>query len=152
MISWMLPALLLAATAPPCAESPLCRCLPFTQEEAAERADAIFMATVVSVRALPRTEAGWTPPGSEVRLRLHAAWKGIESPSPEVVVINQETSCDFDWAPGDRYLVYGQRDSTGAYTADYCSGTRLLTPGAENLEALGEPSRSWLDPDPENPR
>ena len=139
MMTWLL-AILLLSPAAPC-EAAFCRCRPISQEEAAAQADAIFTATVVSVRDLPPAEPGGPGLGHEARMRVHAAWKGVES--PEVVLHGGVTSCRFELRPGDRYLIYGSVDSTGAFHAGYCTGSRRTEPGAENVDALGPPARTW---------
>lgn len=138
MTTWLLSLLLAAA---PCETTAFCRCVPITPEAAAERADAIFTATVVSVRNFPPAEPGGRSPGHEARLRVHAAWKGVES--PEVVIQSRGTTCDFVFRPGDRYLIYGRMDSAGVFHAGYCMGSRRVEPGAETVEALGPPPRTW---------
>lgn len=147
--AWLLSLLLLsAAAAPPCTPM-VCRCVPISQEEAAQQADGIFTATVVSVRPLV-ADSGAPPLGHEVRMRVHAAWKGVDA--AEVVVAGGMTSCDFDFKAGDRYLIYGSADSGGAFHAGYCSGSRRVEPGDERTDALGPPARTWPDADPPRPR
>lgn len=137
--AWLLPVFLLSAPAP--CESGVCRCLPFTAEEAEEHADAIFTATVVEVADPPRVDTDRPPSGREVRLRADAAWKGVES--PDVIVIDGRTSCDIRWTPGERILVYGRRGPDGGLRAGHCTGTRSVHHAAGFLEALGAPGRTW---------
>lgn len=148
MIHWMLAALLLSAPAPACEDAAaVCRCLPFTAEEAAERADAIFLVTVESVREVaPEERRG---PGTEraVRMRLEAAWKGVDVSTTEVTMIERGTSCDIRFQAGERYVVYADRRE-GTFVTGMCSGTRMLTPDEEELAPLGEPGLRWPDADP----
>src|SRR5688500_1694359 len=104
MMTWLLSFLFLAAAAAPC-EPAVCRCRPIPREEAVAGADVIFTATVVGGREL-QGEAGPLPFGHQARMRVHAAWKGVES--PEVIAVGGMTSCDFFYRPGDRYLIYGE--------------------------------------------
>jgi hypothetical protein len=149
MIHWMLSTLLLAAPAPApapaCEDAAICRCVHFTQDEAAERADAVFLATVVRVREVDAADPSVPHRRREVRLRLHAAWKGLDASSAEVTVLAGNTSCDFQFAPGQQFLVYGRRAGERAFHAAMCSGTRLVAPGDADVAALGQPIASWTD-------
>jgi hypothetical protein len=149
MIHWMLAALLLSAPAPvtACEDAAVCRCVPFTTAEATERADAVFLATVVGVRDIAPEDARGPGHEREVRLRLEAAWKGLDSSATEVTVVARGTSCDIHFEAGERYVVYGRAEG-GAFATGMCSGTRMLDPGAEALEGLGKPQVSWPEADP----
>ena len=140
MIALLLSLLLMAD---PCETAAFCRCVPIAPEDAMERAEAVFTATVVSVRSLP------APPdapavGQEARMRVHAAWKGVDT--SEVIVVSRMTSCDFTYRPGDRYLIYGRVDADGTLRATYCGGSRTIQPDAGDAETLGTPRRSWPEP------
>jgi hypothetical protein len=147
MLTWLLSFLLLSAAAP--CEATVCRCRPMPHEEAAARADVIFTATVVSVDER-KGDSGAPRFGHEARMRVHASWKGVDT--PEVVAVGGGTSCDFIYRPGDRYLIYGQVDSSGAIHATYCTGSRRTEPGAESVEPLGEPLRTWSKSAASGPR
>lgn len=134
MINLLL-SLLLLSWAPPCEAGAVCRCRPDALEEAMRSADGVFTATVVSV------SEGEGRLGQRVRLRAHAAWKGVDS--AEAVVVSSGTSCDHHFAPGERYLVVGSRLSDGAFHTNYCMGTRRIERGKEMLQALGTPVRTW---------
>lgn len=123
MLTWLLSFVLLSAAAP--CETAVCRCRPMPHEEAAARADVIFTATVVSVDER-KGDSGAPRFGHEARMHVHASWKGIDT--PEVVAVGGGTSCDFIYRPGDRYLIYGRVDSTGAIHATYCTGSRRTEP------------------------
>ncbi|HEX6913356.1 MAG TPA: hypothetical protein VF142_23320 [Longimicrobium sp.] len=146
--AWLLSVLLLSASAP--CEPAVCRCLPYTPGEAGERADAIFTATVVAVADPPQGNTGGPPRGRGVRLRVDAAWKGVES--PDVLVIDGRTSCDIRWTPGERMLVYGRRGPDGELRAGHCTGTRSVHHAAGFLESLGAPARTWGESAPPGSR
>lgn len=142
MLNLLLSVLLLSST-PACDEPSVCRCRPISVEEALEQADGVFTATVVSVREVSNEADGRPGLGSEVRLRVHAAWKGVDS--ADVVIRTYGTSCDMEFRPGERYLVFGDADADGAFHTTYCSGTRRIEPNAENTDALGALARTWPD-------
>lgn len=141
MITLLFSLLLMAA---PCDAAAFCRCVLITPEEAMERADAAFTGTVVSVRSLPPGQPGAPAGGQEVRMRVHAAWKGVDA--PVVMLVAGMTSCDFNYRPGDRYVIYGRAGTDGVFRASYCGGSRLIEPGAENVEPSGPPQRTWPAP------
>lgn len=136
MMTWLLSVFLLSVAAP--CEPVVCRCLPLTLAEAAERADGIFTATVVRVREIPPADPR-LPGTYEVRMRVHSSWKGVEE--PEVVVVSGRTSCDIRFGAGEQYLVYGRTGPDGALYAGSCTGTRRLDATAGHLRSLGEPVR-----------
>jgi hypothetical protein len=111
-----------------------CRCLPFTLEEAADRADAVFVATVDSL-GTGTDENG----AREVWLRVEDAWKGVDT--QEVRVSGNATSCGIRFTPGERYLVFAEADSAGTFRTAMCMGTRGLDPDAPLPSGLGVPAR-----------
>jgi hypothetical protein len=138
MITLLFSLLLMAA---PCETGAFCRCVLITREAAMERAGAVFTATVVSVRSLPPGEPGAPAAGQEVRMRVHEAWKGVDG--PEMILVAGLTSCDFNYRPGDRYVIYGSVGSDGVLRARYCGGSRLIEPGPESMEPPAPPQRTW---------
>ena len=138
-MTWLLSILLLAAVAP--CETAVCRCRPFTVEEAAERADEIFTATVTSVREILPGDPDLPAGRYEVRMRVHSAWKGAGA--VEVILVSGRTSCDIQFGAGEDYLVYGHTGLDGVLYAHACTGTRRLVAGASPPRSLGEPVRRW---------
>jgi hypothetical protein len=138
------PASIPAPEPAPCdADAAVCRCVPFTTAEAMERAVAVFTGTVISVDSADDHQS----PGARftVRMRVDAAWKGIDT--EEMTVIAGSTSCDIRFEPGAHYVIFGRLAADGTLRSGMCTGTRRVEPGAEELNELGAPAHTYPRPD-----
>lgn len=142
----ILPALLAMAlgAASPCT---VCRCAEQSSPEAEFRsADAVFTATVVSVRTTTRLTRHGPLRRRVYRLRADAAWKGVASPEITVTSGMGGGDCGIELRRGVRHLVYAYRDERGRLAAGLCSRTAPVEAAKEDLRALGDPERRWPRP------
>ena len=113
------------------------------------KTDAVFDATVVSIRPLNQAEP--LPAGQVhfadkiVTLDVRQSWKGVEPGPLEVTTSGMEGSCGFPFKEGGRYLVFayhGRRDAR--LEASLCSLTQEFNGSgvaADFLRALDAPAR-----------
>jgi hypothetical protein len=128
-----------------------CTCvLPGPACQAYWQTDAVFDATVRSVRAGDRAEmlaGGRELPFRDriVRLDVRQAWKGAQPGPIEVVTSAHGDSCGFDFKEGERYLVFAHFSAAdGRLVASRCSLTQPFDgtgPAAEFLASLSAPPR-----------
>ena len=95
----------------------------------------VFAGTVVEI--LPKDAKPSTGP-STVRFRISEPFRGVDT--PEVVLHQEGSSCDLDFAEGQAYLVYAYHRRTGAgWSTGMCTRTRPLRNAYEDLVYLRLP-------------
>ena len=121
-----------------------CSCVSGPEpDKALERADAVFLGTVVDfeVRGKPevveldRDQQGrFYRSGRRATFRIWTIWKGPHQ--QELIVSTGEGGgdCGFDFIVGREYLVYAGKTSEG-YTTNICSRTRDVWGSSDRREA-----------------
>jgi hypothetical protein len=126
------------------ADAAACSCLaPGPPAQEMEKADAVFSGRVAAVEPAEPRDGAVRFPRMRVTLELDRVWKGCEE-GEEVALWTalDSAACGYEFASGERYLVYAYAADDGSLTTSLCSRTRPLGQAAEDLEALGEPRRS----------
>lgn len=125
LLGWLVVVLAGAAAglvgvgAPACA----CSCVPMTEDEAYNRADAVFAATLVNRDEPGKLFSSADP--VELMFAVDAVYKGDVGAAQRVVTAQSSASCGLEVEVGKRYLVHA--DSTGGQLeASLCGGTRTL--------------------------
>lgn len=122
----LLPALLAAGPAAPCAADSLCSCaMPRTPREAFDRSDAVFRG--VAIDAPPLSAGG--PLVSEwrrVRIRVLERWKGSVPDTATVHTAWVDAACGYPFVEGEEYVVYARAATQPDRRLDVqlCSGTK----------------------------
>ena len=120
------------ATARVEAAAATCACAePLTVSKAKDRAEAIFVGTVVeSHREMTAQGFEW-----RVRLRVEQTWKGA---ADDEIVIYTLGDCAITFEPGKKYLVFARRqDGRGRLVTDACMKTAPLDASADDVQRLG---------------
>jgi len=115
-----------------------CSCVPPSQKEAFEHADAVFLGTVEKFYDLYVVE-GWA--ASTATIRVKTIWKGAKQPIIQVSTNSDEGMCGYPFVEGSEYLVYATRPreetSPDALWTWLCSRTSPTHEANEELRLLG---------------
>lgn len=111
--------------------------------------DAVFDGTVLSIEAIPREvhvgRQTFSVNDKLVRLDVRQSWKGVDIGQIEVFTGQGGGDCGFDFAVGERYLVFAYKaPNDGRLHASICSLTEKYEAAADSvlfLESLSKPSR-----------
>lgn len=105
--------------------------------------DAVFEGTASSVKA--STLSALRSGGKTIKasFQVNEVWKGLVTPSIEVLTAVNEDSCGFAFKEGERYLVFAT--ATGKSLEASCSATVLHSEASGHYELLGSGS---LPPQP----
>jgi hypothetical protein len=113
--------------------SAACSCEPLTVSKARDRAEAVFVGTVVeSFREVTANGFEW-----RVRLRVEQTWKGASD--ADEVIIYTSGDCMISFDAGKKYLVFARRqDGRGRLVTDSCMKTASLDASADDVQKLGK--------------
>jgi hypothetical protein len=113
--------------------SAACSCEPLTVSKARDRAEAVFVGTVVeSFREVTANGFEW-----RVRLRVEQTWKGAGDGDELIVYTSGDCMISFD--AGKKYLVFARRqEGRGRLITDSCMKTATLDASADDLQKLGK--------------
>jgi hypothetical protein len=113
--------------------SAACSCEPLTVSKARDRAEAVFVGTVVeSFREVTANGFEW-----RVRLRVEQSWKGAGDGDELIVYTSGDCMISFD--AGKKYLVFARRqDGRGRLVTDSCMKTATLDASADDVQKLGK--------------
>lgn len=132
----VVPVLMLVGASPAFA----CSCVPFTQQEYLDRADAVFAGTLVD-----RQEPPWGPVRSSMdpatlTFQVSGVYKGKVYERQEVTTAQSGASCGLEIEGEGPFLVFANLSQTGdGLTAGLCGGT-------DELAEVAPPSRSAAPP------
>lgn len=149
MISYLFLFLVVATVAvalrPTCAYA--CSCLPpGTPAEERDKADAVFLGTVVAVNP----SSGATMEGSDpvtVTFQTTTVWKGPVTQQVAVTTPGSSASCGVTFEPGTAYVVYASLND-GALSTTLCSRTTAVEHAADDIAMLGAGQPSVANPQP----
>ncbi|MBI5001777.1 hypothetical protein HZC31_00160 [Candidatus Woesearchaeota archaeon] len=113
-----------------------CSCImPGTVTEEVERADVVFVGTVIAV---DHSEyRAYIFPDLEFSFTVQEYWKGVLS-EPLIIHTGQGGGdCGFSFEEGKSYLVYAYADESGDLHTNICSRTALLSDAEGDLVRLG---------------
>ena len=122
----------------------LCDCAAqhSTVSEALKRHDAVFSGKVLQVkRPEVITREGrseFSSRGIEVTFRVLRTWKSVDT--EEVTIVTPLSSCGYDFAVGEEYLVWANldRSSPARLAVGLCSRTGKLAMATKDLRKLGK--------------
>lgn len=125
----------------------LCTCIPQPPPlEAAERADAVFLARVNSTIIVSKNEPwirrqfrrlfqGVTQPGMNVKFEVLEVYKGVTSSTDHLITHPSSAACGYPFKEGNVYLIYGRYiDET--LTTGLCTRTTLAGGSGEEVDTL----------------
>lgn len=112
--------------------------------EALEGADYVFTGTVTMVKTSNPAPGGQSFPKATVKLDVQSVYKGNVGAKFSVETAESSAACGFTFAEGESYIVYAYGgDGGGKPSTSLCSRTAALGDAAEDLEALGEPMKTY---------
>lgn len=118
-----------------------CSCLtPPPPVLALVEADAVFEGVVTAIELEARD--GERPGGissadlMRVSFRVLRSWKGLEAAEATVFTARMDASCGYEFAVGQRYLVYASAGGRGLVTGA-CTRTTLASRGHTDFRDLG---------------
>ncbi|WP_308639712.1 hypothetical protein [Paenibacillus silvisoli] len=117
-----------------------CSCAFVEPKEAIEKADAIFIGTLMEVKQ-ERKQEGIVGPilNRDANLfDVSTVFKGINQSQIIIYDNGEEASCGIDLAVGESYLVYVYANKEGEYYTSLCSRTMEASKAGEDLKLLGE--------------
>ena len=101
-----------------------------------KKSQAVFVGEVTEIIA-PKTTSGeeaWT---AEVRFKVLQTWKGITTETVKVFTANRCCICGYEFAVGERYLVYAYSSNKDLGTS-FCTRTKTLSEASKDLKVLGK--------------
>lgn len=125
-----------------------CSCVvPAPPLEAMENSSAVFEGTVISV-AKPTGIIQSSADPMQVTFQVGARWKGDLDNQVTVSTAQSGDSCGFEFAKGERYMVYARgaeadgsiakgNEEQSEFTTSLCSRTALYADAQEDLNELG---------------
>lgn len=112
--------------------------------EALEGADYVFTGTVTMIRSTDPGPGGQSFPKSTVKFDVQSVYKGNVGGKFSVETAQSSAACGFTFTEGETYLVYAYSgDGGGAPSTSLCSRTAALSDAGEDIEALGEPMKTY---------
>ncbi len=125
-----------------------CSCVPQNIEQAFKNADMVFAGAVVSVEdGTPRENGNdsWdSERGRKVTFRVMQWWKtDTLAASVDLWTGFGGGDCGYPVEAGKSYLVYARRDLRNRLTFSICGRSAALICSREDLEALGEPIKTY---------
>lgn len=122
-------------------EAQACSCMaPPSVLEARDQSQAVFSGEVVKIEKdlnLLGDALGGDPMNPiKVTLKVHQAWKGVNSKEFMVSTADSEASCGFNFQEKSSYLVFAT-EYEGEYNVSYCGRTASLAAAADDVKALG---------------
>src|SRR5215208_2818363 len=99
-------------------------------------ADAVFVATVVSITPIDHVSLGAPYQSRLVKVNVERAFIGAASGLLEIVTGMGGGDCGYDFKVGVKYLVYAHKSDTSILTAGICSRTQPLATAQEDLKYL----------------
>lgn len=117
---------------------------PGSVQESQARSDAIFEGTVTTVKSSTGLLSSSSAKAVKASFQVNEVWKGLVTPTIEVLTAAGSDSCGYEFVEGERYLVYAK--ATGkALEVSLCSQTVLHSKADEQFLVLGSGS---LPPQP----
>jgi hypothetical protein len=109
-----------------------CSCESLTVSKAKDRAEAVFVGTVVeSFREVTANGFEW-----RVRLRVEQSWKGA---GEDELIVYTSGDCMISFDAGKKYLVFARRqEGRGRLVTDSCMKTATLDASADDVQKLGK--------------
>jgi hypothetical protein len=122
------------------AASEACSCIiPGPSCEETWQVDAVFVAQVLDIRAMPPgnpQSAPWLDMRRRVRLLVVEVFRGGVSKEIDVYTGEGGGDCGYEFRSGETYLVYGRRAANGPLTTNICSRTRPIDEAGDDLAYL----------------
>ena len=122
-------------------EARACSCMKLTPAEGLSSSYAVFTGEVTDIEPNTATKFG----GVEITLGVKKVWKGEIGAQVEVRTAGSSAACGYNFAKGETYLVYADRDEADPMRVSLCSRTALLANAQEDLDFLGKPSQEFDD-------
>lgn len=145
----LLPVLLAAAPASPCAADSFCSCrMPRTPGDALEHSDAVFRGVAIDVPPLPAVSSTPWPDERRVRIRVLERWKGDVPDTAIVYTAWVDGVCGYPFEEGAEYVVYARAatEPRPRLTVFLCSGTKPTKDAAADLRELRRIARGRRAP------
>jgi len=139
---WLLVLLIGLASFTQISEVRACSCMKLTPSEGLSSSYAVFTGEVTNIEPNTATKFG----GVEITLRVKKLWKGEIGAEVKVRTAGSSAACGYNFAKGESYLVYADRDEADPMRVSLCSRTALVASAQEDLDLLGKPSREFDDP------
>jgi hypothetical protein len=133
-------AVLASPAGPACA----CSCAISTEAEAAQRADVVFLGTVVEIDKPFAVSFEGSGDPVTVTFAVTDVYKGGVPANAQIQTERLGISCGYVFAAGARYLVYASIDETGTWRTSLCSGNRQLAAG-ESVPLGGHAPGPWIN-------
>ncbi len=111
-----------------------CSCRDLPPKERVRDSAAVFTATATAVRVDEEMLGGGKVTAT---LRADHVYKGDPGAEFEVVTRAQGAACGYEFAEGERYLLFARAADSGL-TTSLCSGNRRLPPGDSPLSLSDE--------------
>ena len=135
--------LLVLVTAAPAAA---CTCVESPPPaEALEQADLVFTGTVTKVETIDTGRGGRTFPQVAVRFDVDDVYKGRSGAKTVIETAESSAACGYTFEEGVTYLVYAfdPSEASGAPTTSLCTRTAPIDQAGEDLDAFGEPIKTY---------
>ena len=122
-----------------------CVCVIQTTCEFSARATTIFVGKVVNSKIEERDFKYSDNPKEKLmkakfqvsRIQVKEAFWGLENENEIFIETDNYSSCFFALTEGTEYVIYANKDiKTGKYSTGFCSGTKSVDVGKEDLEYL----------------
>ena len=138
---WLLVILIGLASFTQISEARACSCMKLTPAEGLSSSYAVFTGEVTDIEPNTATKFG----GVEITLGVKKVWKGEIGAQVKVRTAGNSAACGYNFAKGETYLVYADRDEADPMRVSLCSRTALLANAQEDLDFLGKPSQEFDD-------
>ena len=134
---WLLVFLIGLASFTQTSKARACSCMKLTPAEGLSSSYAVFTGEVTNIEPNTATKFG----GVEITLRVRKVWKGEIGEQVKVHTAGSSAACGYNFAKGESYLVYADRDEADPMRVSLCSRTALIANAQEDLDFLGKPSQ-----------
>jgi hypothetical protein len=80
---------------------------------------------------------------TQIEFTVHQSWKGVDQKKITMKTSANTTACGYHFEEGKDYLVYANGNEGS--TISSCSRTKLVSQAGEDIKALGESQKSFLE-------
>lgn len=126
-----------------------CKCVASDVGRDAQRADAVFTGTVISIQKPENAPEGETPPEGDkasatgvtmIMVEADRSWKGHVPTNVELTTAANSAACGIEDLKADKKYLFFAQSNGAKLTIDSCGGTSLLTAelGNDITKLLGQ--------------